>query len=156
MRLLVVRHAKAVEREGWRQDDSERPLTEAGERTARRMARWLADAHGVQGILTSPWLRARQTAEIFATAWSLPLRACDWLAGDGAAPEGRAAQLNPATDVAVVGHEPDLGELIGHLIGGAPIPLRKGGVAILEGTPRIADMRLVALLPPKVLAAVVR
>lgn len=55
----------------------------------------------------------------------------------------------PGGDTVLVGHEPDLGELIGVLIGAPPIPLRKAGIAVLEGEPAAGGMTLQLLLTPR-------
>ncbi len=149
MLLTLLRHAKAVDREGWTNDDRDRPLTKAGRDEFLRVAKALRPLISATEIVTSPWPRARQTAEIAAECWDLPLREVPWLASDGLTPAERVAQLTSTLDQVLVGHEPDLGELAGLLCGGRPLHLKKGGLVQLEGEPTEAGMELRLLLTPK-------
>ena len=108
MRLLIIRHAIAVDPEAAGVDDAERPLTEEGAKKWRAAAQGLATILDPPGVLlTSPLLRARQTAEIAGQAWGgLDPRKTDALAG------GSFDELSAVVDgyrdrelVAVVGHE---------------------------------------------------
>ena len=157
MEIWLLRHAAAEDRaESGR--DSDRTLTEDGHRRAREVARGLAHLEpGIQLILTSPYARARQTAEPVARALHL----------SGAVRETQA--LEPASDpdeilgeiraekvsaVLLVGHEPHLGGLLGRLVAGGTgleIPMRKAAVARLIWTGS-GPATLRALLPSKVLA----
>jgi phosphohistidine phosphatase len=149
MRLTLLRHGVAVEKDEWDGDDADRPLTKEGANEVRalcRAVRRVVDAHE---IWTSPWARARATAEIAAMVWKLPLREVPWLAGDGCPPRQAVAQLLPKLDVVLVGHEPDLGRIAGLLVGLPALPLTKGGVAVLKGEPRPQGMELKMLLTPR-------
>lgn len=162
----MIRHAIAVERvEGASaEEDAARPLTDRGRRRFRRVVRGLGRLGlRVDRVVHSPWTRAAQTAELLQ-----PI-----LAGD----PGDARRVSPhlagpprselftelsglgAPRVAVVGHEPWLGELIALLAMGSSslgesLPIKKGGVALLEGTATPGGMRLLALLPPRVLRSI--
>lgn len=149
MRVTFLRHGKAADRESWQGDDAGRPLTKAGIEQAREVLRAVRDLVKADEIWTSPWLRARHTAELASGIWKLPLRECAWMAGDGGDPEEWTRRLEGAPDVVLVGHEPDLGRVIGHLLGGPALPLRKTGLAELDGEPREGGMILRAVLPPK-------
>jgi len=150
MRLYLFRHAPAFDRDDWTGDDAERPLTADGERIATKMLKSLRTLLKADEILTSPWRRARQTAEIAAERLSLPLREADWLAGGAADPEDICEHLADSADVLLIGHEPDLGQLIAYLTGGAVIAMKKAGVAILVGEPVAGGMSLRALIDPKI------
>ncbi len=152
MRLLVVRHGKAMSREKWPKDDPLRPLTKEGAQQAERMFASLGGLVRPQEIWTSPWKRARQTAAIAAEIWKLPLREVAWLAGGSMPAIQRRHHLPRDRDLAIVGHEPDLGELIGVLLAGEAVPLKKAGVALLEGDP-VLQMTLQLLLTPKLVLA---
>ncbi len=147
--MTLLRHAKAVDREDWTNDDRDRPLTKAGREDFLRVAKSLHKLISAVEIVTSPWLRARQTAELAAECWDLPLREVSWLASDGLTARERVAQLTRDLDVVLVGHEPDLGELVGFLCGSRPLQLKKGGLVMLEGEPAEAGMELRLLLTPK-------
>lgn len=149
MRVTIVRHGKAVDRAKWHLEDADRPLTKEGAAQAMRAFRTLRGWVAADEVWTSPWTRARQTAELAAECWRLPLREVDWLAGEAMSADRRIRLLPHDIDVALVGHEPDLGMLIGALAGGRPVPLKKGGVALLEGEPAPAGMQLRLLLTPK-------
>ncbi|HEX4628760.1 MAG TPA: histidine phosphatase family protein [Gemmatimonadales bacterium] len=142
MRLLVVRHAIAEDREAFarsHRDDAARPLTAEGRRKMERAAIGLLEVVPELGLLAaSPFTRAVQTAEIIGKAYGgvrverVPAlapgagvdRVVEWLAG-----------LRVAGTVAVVGHEPDLGQLVCALLAGSNGPfleLRKGAACLLE------------------------
>ncbi|MEK7414434.1 MAG: histidine phosphatase family protein [Planctomycetota bacterium] len=149
MILTIIRHGKAVDREAWHGDDRDRPLTREGREQVRQALRALTEVIQAEEVWTSPWKRARQTAEIAAEVWDLPLTECTWLAGDATEIPDWCRQMRGTGEIVLVGHEPDLGRLVGHLIGGKPLPMKKGGVAILEGLPRPGQMELALFVPPK-------
>lgn len=155
MELLVIRHAIAVDRT---EDvaDADRPLTDRGRRRFREVVSGLrAVGLRVELVLSSPWLRAAQTAELLAPIildHAAP-RASALLAAEPGPELIAELAATGATRLAVVGHEPWLGELVASLTSGEPrhgeaVPLKKGGVAILEGAPTPGGMVLRALLPP--------
>lgn len=156
IRLHLIRHGVAEELgEAW-PIDAARPLSAAGARRFRRGARGLAGA-GVHFdvVLTSPLLRATQTAEILADA-STPRPAVvvvDSLA-PGASPQalfGELAKHVKRKSLALVGHEPGMGELAARLIGlRQALPFKKGGVCRidLDALPPSGPGVLRWLLPP--------
>jgi phosphohistidine phosphatase len=149
MLLTVLRHGKAVEREAWHGDDPDRPLTRDGLAACRKALAALGDVVSAEEVWTSPWKRARQTAELAAELWDLPLAECAWMAGEATEIPEWTRHLRASSEIVLVGHEPDLGRLVGHLLGGRPVPLKKGGVAVLEGMPRPGQMELRLLIAPK-------
>lgn len=150
MELILLRHGKAADRATWTGADADRPLTPAGEERTRAVLAHLAGTIQADEIWTSPWLRARGTAEIAGEEWGLPVREQPWLAGDGdtGASLSALAGLGDERRVVLVGHEPDLGVLAGTLCGGVGVLLKKTGVAILRGDPRPGGMLLRVLLNP--------
>jgi phosphohistidine phosphatase len=154
--LWLLRHAEA-EPHGTR-GDSERRLTERGERQARAAGIALARL-GVKFdvILVSPKVRARDTAELAAEAWSPQqrkrLREYPPLAGGFDAQHALEALTSVAADgyLLVVGHEPDLSRVAGDLTGGR-LDLKKGGVAAvrLDGS----GGELLVLMRPRELALI--
>ncbi len=154
MRLTLLRHGVAVEKDEWEGDDAERPLTKDGANEARAMCRAVRHVVKAHEIWTSPWARARATAEIAAMVWKLPLREVAWLAGKAAEPRESANQLKANTDVVLVGHDPDLSALIAYLCGAKNIDLAKCGLAVLKGDPVADGMSLKVLLTPKTVAAI--
>lgn len=143
MTLYLVRHAIAEPRGPLWPDDIQRPVTVRGAARMREIAERLAD-RGVQvdGIVSSPLLRARQTAEVLRGLWlddrgtaRRPVDLTEALAPGHAPAEAVAAlaAFGHAGRLAVVGHEPDLGELAAVLIGsGTPLAFKKGGVARID------------------------
>ena len=148
MRLYLLRHGKAVDREDWTHHDAQRPLTKVGREQTTATLTALTPFITAHEILTSPWTRARQTAELASAIWHLPLKEAAWLAGETATAAERRERISAHHDVVWVGHEPDFSALVQHLTGGQII-LKKCGLAILEGDPR-QTMQLTLLLSPKV------
>jgi phosphohistidine phosphatase len=142
MNLFILRHGLAVEpgSAGFNRD-SDRPLTPKGERKLWKIGQAVEELEVCfDWILSSPYLRARQTAEIIAEALDLRKRVemCEALT-----PVGSPARLietinarKPAPEsVLLVGHEPYLSELISLLISGSkdlPIIMKKAGFCKLE------------------------
>src|SRR6478672_8046810 len=114
--LYLVRHGLAEERgEAW-PDDAKRPLTEDGIDRMRKAARGLARLGAViDVVLTSPLVRARQTADIVAGAIEPrpSLVNAESLAPSGtyAAVVAELEKHAKKTRIALVGHEPNIGEL---------------------------------------------
>ena len=140
MNLYLIRHADAVPvGEQGITDDGERPLTTTGVVQARGLATGL-QGHGVRLdlVLSSPLVRARQTAEEMLRNWKQPspeLRPCEELEpGFKRRKLARVLRQCGAEAVALVGHQPDLGELAAWLIGSrrARIDLAKAGVAAIN------------------------
>jgi phosphohistidine phosphatase len=138
LELYLVRHAIAAERGEEHPDDSKRPLTGQGIARFRRAAKAL-DGLGVEiaVILTSPLTRARQTADILSESLKgkPPVVASDALApaGTAAAVVQEIAKHARKGNLALVGHEPNVGELTARLIGArTPIEFKKGAVCCVE------------------------
>jgi phosphohistidine phosphatase len=163
MRLVVIRHAIAGDREAFAAEtgrpDAERPVTAEGRKKMKASVRGLRVAVPEIGVLgSSPYTRARQTADIVAEAYDdLAVAEVPALASGGAR-EGVLEWLEsqPAEVVAVVGHEPDLGALVGWLVTGDAAPfvtLKKGGACLLvfpdRPGPGLGELRWVAT--PKLL-----
>src|SRR5258708_1568368 len=136
--LYFVRHGLAEERgEAW-PDDTKRPLSGEGMSRMRKGARALAHLNvSVEVVLTSPLVRARQTAEILAGELEPrpSLVNVDSLAPDGtyAAVVADLEKHARKTRIALVGHEPMLGELAARLIGSRhPFEFKKGGVCRID------------------------
>lgn len=89
MSVLLVRHAVAMERKDWHDDDQFRPLTERGQRQATGLVELLTPM-GVGRVLSSPFTRCLQTVEPLAGAAGVAVEPCDALA-EGE--EGRALDL---------------------------------------------------------------
>jgi broad specificity phosphatase PhoE len=106
--LLLVRHAKAADRDTWTGTDRDRPLVERGRVQAERLARALTATGARLGLVAaSPWLRCVQTAEPVAAAAGLQVHADPRLgygATDLAGWAAEAVAQAPGRDVVAVGH----------------------------------------------------
>lgn len=141
MRVLVMRHGPAEDREAWAADgreESMRPLTRSGRRAVRRAARGIrALMPTLDRLATSGYSRAAHTAELVASEYNglvpEPLAALE----PGGSRTGIVAWITdagPGAAVGVVGHAPDVDDLLswcltGHV--GDWLALKKGGAALL-------------------------
>ena len=143
MNLYLLRHGIAVEpgTPGY-ENDSARPLIPKGERRLRSVAAAMERLElSFDLILSSPFIRAKQTAEIIASELKLKKRVEFF---DGLVPGGNSKaliyalnELKPSPEnVLLVGHEPYLSRLISLLVSGgadaAAIEMKKGGLCRLE------------------------
>lgn len=158
MELYVLRHGDAGSRETWNGSDAERPLSNEGAARMEREAATLARlALPIDVVLTSPLVRARQTAEIVVRRLDLigALREDDRLA-PGFGPEDLGHILQDYRDrraILLVGHEPDLSAVVSACIGGGLVECKKGGLARVDiKNPGSIEGVLVWLLPPRLLA----
>jgi len=155
--LYLLRHAHAGDPMKWHDDDSLRPLSEKGRRQAERLGRLLGRAEGAPDrVVTSPLVRAEQTARIVAEALGVELVVDRRLAGplDPALVADIVLAAGPAERPCIVGHDPDFSELLGELTGTSPIPMRKGTLARIDFGGGIATGRgtIGLLIPADVLA----
>jgi phosphohistidine phosphatase len=140
--IYLLRHGDAEAGNG---DDAARRLTPKGERQAEAAGQALAAlGAGIDACLTSPKVRAAETARLACGALGLEPEVAEELRGGRFDSPGLGAGRG---DVLLVGHEPDFSAEVGRLTG-ASAKLRKGGLAIVDGSV------LVALLRPKDLAAI--
>src|ERR1700730_1235610 len=140
MELLIVRHAIALERDRqrWR-DDSARPLSPAGRRRARKAAAGLKEfSESPDRLLTSPLIRARQTAQILTdvAGWPQAEEAPELAPGAPALAVLTLLGKERSKLVAVVGHQPGLGQLLTACLlgdgGSLPIEMKKNAVACVS------------------------
>jgi phosphohistidine phosphatase SixA len=136
VKVFAVRHADAGEREKWTGRDELRPLSEKGWRQAQGLAKQLAPA-GVGHILTSPYVRCRQTVEPLAQALGLPIRETAELAEGGDFRRAlELAEKQEGGGVVICSHGDVIGDLVesledqGLVAGSARFP--KGSTWVLE------------------------
>jgi phosphohistidine phosphatase len=137
--LYLVRHAIAAARGPKYPDDRLRPLTPAGTKQFAKSVRGLVEMGAViDFVLTSPLTRARETATLLAAGLE-PKPALVEVAA--LAPGGRHQAVIEAIKshakrhrrLALVGHEPDLGELAARLLGArGGVEFKKGGVCLIQ------------------------
>jgi phosphohistidine phosphatase len=160
--IYVIRHGLAEERGDKWPDDSKRPLTDEGMSRLRKSVRGLSRL-GVtcDVVLTSPLVRAKQTAEIVAAGLT-PRPSI--VTTDSLSPDGGFAAVIVELEkqarkkrIALVGHEPGIGELAARLIGSRhAIEFKKGAVCRidLEALPPSGPGDLRWLLTPRIMRSI--
>lgn len=145
MKLLIVRHAIALDREEWAtisKDDRERPINEEGAKKMKKVSVGLKRLLGEDPscIITSPLLRAKQTADLLLNE----MPSSSLVETETLAPEQdvetftahlRTSIVPGATLIACVGHEPHLNHLIAWLVSKSRNgigDLKKGGACLLQ------------------------
>ncbi len=152
MKIFVVRHAKAGNREKWTRPDELRPLTKAGRAQATALVDLLAAEH-VTSVVSSRYERCIQTVLPLAKERGLPVGTDEALV-EGARLDEVLALLSRAGDGAVLcTHGDVLEDLVGDLarrgVDGAEAPLmKKGSTWVLEGTDGTTFSRATYLPPP--------
>ncbi|MDA1217531.1 MAG: histidine phosphatase family protein [Chloroflexi bacterium] len=157
MRLYFLRHGLAGDSTTWTGADEQRPLTPEGVARMQVSARTIsALALNLDEIITSPYVRARQTADIVAAQLGLPVTAHASLVPGFSFPmlERLLNTRLQAGALLLVGHEDDFSQLIGRLMGGGRVVMKKGSLArvdLLQLQPPAGILSW--LLPPKLLAS---
>jgi phosphohistidine phosphatase len=163
--LLLVRHAIAADQGPNYPDDRERPLTSEGVARFKRVVEGLKDFDvKLELVLSSPLVRAHHTAQLLVAGIGGKPR-LDTL--EALSPGGRQIQVleaitkasKRAKHIAIVGHEPDLGELAARLLRSrGTIEFKKGAVACIEldGAMPTGPGMLRWLLPPRALRKIGR
>ena len=138
LELYLVRHGIAATRGEEYPDDSKRPLTSRGIARLKKEAGALNDLGIVfELIITSPLVRARQTADVLAESLKTkpPVAMSDSLAPAGT-PAGvmqEIARHARKGKIALVGHEPNMGELAARLIGArTALEFKKGAICRID------------------------
>jgi phosphohistidine phosphatase len=159
LELYLIRHGIAAERGPDYPHDSKRPLTNKGISALRRIAKGLTELEVTfDVIVTSPLVRTKQTADTLSES----LRGKPVVVqSDALAPAGTIAAVIQEIvkhagkpRLALVGHEPNIGQLAAHLIGArSPIEFKKGGICRIdfEVLPPKALGQLIWFLPPRIL-----
>lgn len=166
--LILLRHGIAEPRESGVQDGARALTAEGRQRTQRICQRAVELGLKASELLTSPLLRAYQTAEIAVGAGLAPRLSCHEGLAPGADPLPLLQQVcvqghgHSPRRLILVGHEPDLGFLACSLLAAPPgaVVLKKAGIAMLRWDQRptpsapipSGQAQLVLLLTPRVLA----
>jgi phosphohistidine phosphatase len=157
--LYLIRHGLAAERGENYPDDTKRPLTSEGMQKLRKESKaLLALDVTFDVILTSPLVRTRQTADIIAAAFKSPPPVVNM---PSLAPGGthnsiieELTKQHRRHRIALVGHEPGIGELAGRLIGlRRPLEFKKGAICRIDvaALPPAGPGRLRWFLSPRIL-----
>jgi phosphohistidine phosphatase len=143
MKLYLIRHGEASQRIGGAvMTDAQRPLTDEGRAETRQVASGLKKLSVRPDIiLSSPLVRAYQTAEIFADVFGMPTSVH---ITDALAPGGNASDVYKSirdfkqfNEALLVGHEPDMGRLAATLLWAGPeldMPFKKAGICRIDIT----------------------
>lgn len=132
--IYLLRHAHAGNPHEWSGDDSQRPLSQKGRRQADRLGQFLAErAFAPDSIISSPRLRARQTADMVADAIGIAVSEDERLAGPLDL-DLLAAIIDSAGGdrILLVGHDPDFSDLAAALCGASYLPLKKSALARID------------------------
>ena len=159
VRVYLIRHAIAFERDDKWPDDSKRPLTHKGIARMREVVDGLIELGvDLDLVITSPLVRAKQTADVilagFPDAPAVAVSEALSPSGTPAAVGDVLAHHAKLENIALVGHEPNLGEIGAWLIGAKhPLAFKKGGVACIElpTLPVAGPGQLIWLATPKML-----
>lgn len=154
--LYLLRHAHAGDPEGWTGDDAARPLSSKGEAQADRLGTFLATVgFRPDAILSSPKIRARQTAEIVGRHLGVAVRLEERLAGafDASAVDAILADLGRPARPVLVGHDPDFSDLLAWLARADGLTMKKGAFVRVDVTGPISSGQgsLRWLVPPDLL-----
>jgi phosphohistidine phosphatase len=162
--LYLIRHGIAEERGDAWPDDGKRPLTDRGVTRLRKEARGLVRLGVTFDVMvTSPLVRARQTADAIAASFDSrpPIVTAESLAPGGSyqAVLADLEKQSKRSRIALVGHEPGIGELAARLIGSRhPIEFKKGAICRidLETLPPAGPGALRWFLTPKIIRSLRR
>jgi len=154
--LGLLRHAHAGDPAAWDRPDDLRPLTNKGRQQAERLGRFLAAAGFVpDAVLTSPRIRARETAELVADSLGMSVRIDPRLGSflDLATVDAILDDAGGPGRPVLVGHDPDFSDLLVLLTGSPGLRMRKGAFALLnvERPLTLGSAELRWLVPPDLL-----
>jgi phosphohistidine phosphatase SixA len=153
MELILLRHGKAEDSNPG--GDAERALVDKGHDQAKKAAKLLyALDQRPHVVLTSPRVRARETADTFCTAAEMPGPVIQSWLDCGMNPETAIEELAAFSDferVMIVGHEPDFSGLVEWLLGCSKsfVEVKKGSLVGIEIQPPSRHAVLRFVIPPK-------
>ena len=155
MELILLRHGKAEDSNPG--GDAERVLVEKGHKQAHKAAcLLLALDRRPDVVLSSPRVRARQTAESFCASADMPGPVMQSWLNCGMDPETALEELRAFSDferVMIVGHEPDFSGLVEWLLGcsGSFVEVKKGSLIGIDVHPPARHAILRFVIPPKMI-----
>ncbi|MGA3029371.1 MAG: histidine phosphatase family protein [Candidatus Limnocylindrales bacterium] len=156
--LCLIRHAHAGDAMKWTGQEDARPLTEKGRLQSERLGLFLAKSgFKPDAILTSPKIRAVETAQLVAAPLGVDVVVVDALGGpiDIETVERLLRASGDPRRPILVGHDPDFSALAAELTGVAELPVRKAALVRIDLVRPLAPGKglLRWLLPPDLLAA---
>lgn len=135
MELYLLRHAHAGDPGAWDGPDERRPLSDKGEKQSERLGRFLSGiGFSADAIVTSPKVRAAQTASIVGDQLGLPVVEDDRLGGEVGIStlESILRDTGDPDRMIVVGHDPDFTDLVIALCGAGRVPMKKGALVRID------------------------
>lgn len=157
MKLYFVRHAAAARKSSWTAEDGLRPLTRTGKKRFHTAAAALVSAGALAPdlIVTSPLVRARQTAQILAKTLPGSVKVVEdprlGPSFDRRALHAILAENRSARSIAIVGHNPSFAEVLAEVTGTGSLNVRKGAIALVDLDSVAAPSgRLMWLTPPEI------
>jgi len=155
MRLLFIRHAKALSTDEWNEDDLLRPLSKKGINSSKEFFEKLPKIFDIDIIISSKAIRALQTAEILKEFYPNSIFTRTKMLNPGATfidIEILLKEYKDYENIALIGHEPDISEIVSKLIGCKfmDIDVKKSSIIELEGI-NINEMELKSFIYPKLL-----
>lgn len=133
--LRLLRHADASDPARWTRTDAERPLSDKGRRQAEQLGRMLTHVKDRPEVfITSPKVRAKETAELAAGPLGVPVVVDERLGGalDLETIERILADADSPKQPVLVGHDPDFSEVLADLIGVGSMSMKKGAYARVD------------------------
>ena len=165
VQLSLLRHAHAGDPARWKGPDADRPLSARGRQQAERLAAFLAEhEQRPDRLISSPKVRAIETAEAVARVFDVPIRndvrlaaPLDLAAVDAILDDALRGEPGTAgtSRVMLVGHDPDFSEMAADITGAASLPIPKGAALRIDVrrpvTRGAGTLRW--LVPPELLAS---
>ena len=155
MKVLFIRHAPALSRANWLRDDMERPLSDKGIITAKKLFKEFAKIYDVPALIySSEAIRAKETAQLLSKSFYGDKISQSALLNPGASFKDFKALLADDSNecVVIVGHEPDFTSIIGALVangGNLSIDVRKASLIEIDVNEEFKGV-LKAVIPPKI------
>ena len=146
MAILLLRHAKAGDRDEWQEDDSLRPLSKPGRRQAEALVEILKSFR-IERVVSSPSLRCMQTVEPLAVARGLTVVADEVLAEGSGAKDALVLIRQLEDDAALCTHGDVTWRILESLTGAARDTPKGGGWVIQVGD---SGPRVIRAIPPPV------
>jgi phosphohistidine phosphatase len=152
MKILIVRHGIAVEREDFKlSNDDLRPLTSQGKKEFAKLSKYYKKLYpNLQHLYSSSLVRAVQTSEILSKTFKKKIHIIEELRPECAAKDLlKKIKTDENNFIAIVGHEPALTRFIGYVVTGKSesiVELKKGGACLIEVE---ETSRIITLHTPK-------
>lgn len=155
MKVLFIRHAPAISRANWLRDDLERPLSDKGIITAKKLFKEFAKIYNAPAVIyTSEAIRAKETAQLLSKSFNGVKISQSPLLNPGSSFKYFKTLLENEINecIAITGHEPDFTEIISALVangGNLSIDVRKASLVEVDINEEFSGV-LKAVIPPKI------